>query len=195
MRCWEILLLAFSVSIDAVAVSAAGMTCAGNFSRRHCAFNAAVFFGGFQFLMPVAGFFEATVVSQKIELFDHWVAFALLTAVGGKMIYESWRHDSDTPEKCPVKGFFAFSNMWLPAVATSLDALAVGAGLAFAGNTGIWGPAAAMGFFTGLCSAASVYISQHIITFCGSKHIGAAGGIAIVVIGIKILCEHLFGWG
>ncbi|MBQ9803973.1 MAG: manganese efflux pump [Lentisphaeria bacterium] len=192
MQCWEILLLSLSVSIDAAAVSAAGMTCAGNFSRRHCAVNAALFFGGFQFLMPVAGYFAAAMVSQTVKSFDHWVAFALLTFVGGKMIYESWRPGDGETDKCPAKGFFAVSNMWLPAVATSLDALAVGAGLAFAGNTGIWIPAAAMGIITGLCSSGSVYLAQKIVKMCGSRHVGTAGGIAIVAIGVKILFEHLF---
>lgn len=142
--------------------------------------------------MPVAGYFAAAVVSQTVKSFDHWVAFALLTFVGGKMIYESWRPDAGETDKCPAKGFFAVSNMWLPAVATSLDALAVGAGLAFAGNTGIWIPAAAMGIITGLCSSGSVYLAQKIVKMCGSRHVGTAGGIAIVAIGVKILFEHLF---
>jgi len=191
MHIWENLLLSLSVSIDAAAVSAAGMTCAGNFSRRHCAFNAAMFFGGFQFLMPVTGFFAASTVSQTVKSFDHWVAFVLLAAVGGKMIYESWHTGNGEMEKCPARGFFAVSNMWLPAIATSLDALAVGAGLAFAGNTNIWVPAAAMGIVTGLCSAASVYLGQRIVKMCGSRHVGTAGGIAIVAIGVKILFEHI----
>lgn len=193
MQIWEILLLAFSVSVDAAAVSAAGMTCAGNFSRRHCAFNAAMFFGGFQFIMPVAGFFAAGFLTDVIAKFDHWVAFGLLFLVGGKMIWESWRDGNEETASCPADGFFAARNMWFPAIATSLDALAVGAGIAFAGTSRIWIPAAAMGIITGICSAASVYIGQKIVKKCGARNLGSAGGLAIIAVGTKILLEHIFG--
>lgn len=189
MALWEILLIAFGVSLDAMAVSAAGSVCPGRFSRRHCALNAALFFGGFQFVMPVAGFFAAGLLTGVIAEIDHYVAFVLLVFVGGKMIRDALSAEKD-PEKCPVGEFFSAGNMILPAVATSLDAMAVGAGIAFAGNQ-IWLPAAAMGVNTGIISALSVYAGKKIEQKFGSGKIGVVGGAAIIAVGVKILTEHL----
>ncbi len=189
MTLWETLLIAFGVSLDAMAVSAAGSVCPGKFSKRHCAVNAALFFGGFQFIMPVAGFFAAGMLTGVVAEFDHYVAFLLLLFVGGKMILDALKAEKD-PEKCPVGEFFSARNMVLPAVATSLDALAVGAGIAFSGNQ-VWFPAMAMGVVTGIISALSVYAGKLVVDKFGSGKIGIAGGTAIIIVGVKILLEHL----
>ncbi|MBR2345654.1 MAG: manganese efflux pump [Lentisphaeria bacterium] len=188
----EILLIAFGVSIDAAAVSAAGSACPGTFTRKHCAWNAALFFGGAQFIMPVAGFFAAGTVRGKLAAVDHYAALLLLCFVGGKMIWESWcSRNACENARCPLGGdFFAARNMFVPAVATSLDALAVGAGIAFAGNS-IWIPAAAMGIVTGICSALSVYAGKFVMKKCGSWYFGIAGGIAIIAVGVKIFLEDI----
>lgn len=189
MTLWEILLIAFGVSLDSMAVSAAGSVCPGKFSKRHCAFNAALFFGGFQFIMPVAGFFAAGFLTGIVAEFDHYVAFLLLLFVGVKMIHDALKN-SDDPESCPVGEFFSAGNMVVPAVATSMDALAVGAGIAFSGNQ-VWFPAIAMGIVTGIMSALSVFAGKKIVEKFGSGKIGAAGGVAIIIVGVKILLEHL----
>ena len=195
MSYWEILLIAFGVSIDAAAVSAAGSICPGTFSKRHCAFNAAIFFGGAQFIMPVAGFLAAGIFSKQVEAFDHYLALIMLLFVGGKMIWEACRNqDEGSKDSCPLGDFFAARNMVVPAIATSLDALAVGAGIAFAGND-IWIPAAAMGIVTAICSAVSVYIGKLMVNKCSSGKLAIAGGIAIIAVGIKIFLEDILSKG
>ena len=102
----EVLILAFSVSLDAFAVSIAGA--AGDRRFRRNAALAALFFGGFQFLMPLAGFFPARLLRELFESgYDRWIAFVLLGSVGGKMIYEALRSEtgkSDSQSK-PEKRF------------------------------------------------------------------------------------------
>ena len=157
--------------------------------------NAAAFFGTFQIVMPLIGYFAATLLAGVVAAVDHWLAFLLLGVVGGKMIYEGIRPESEEERRkeggecsCPPD-FFAPKALFIPAVATSLDALAVGASLAFAG-TGIWLPAAAMGIVTALASASGVLLGRKLGTLAGERIMMAAGGTAIVLIGLKILLEH-----
>lgn len=188
----DILLISFGVAVDASAVSAAGAACPGKMSRRRCALNAALFFGGFQILMPVAGFFAAGIFTGSVAGFGAYIACALLIAVGAKMIWEAWKGENpaSSPEQCPVDGFFAAKNMFAPAVATSLDALAVGAGLAFSGGA-IWLTASAMGLVTAGCSALSVYAGHKLAERCDGKKVAVAGGLAIVAVGVKIVLEEI----
>lgn len=146
--------------------------------------------------MPVIGFFAATMLQSVVASVDHWLAFVLLGLVGGKMIYEAIAEKE--PEKngdgspclnCPPD-FFAPKALVVPAVATSLDALAVGAGLAFAG-TGIWLPALAMGVVTAAASIAGVLLGTRIGMLAGERVMMIVGGSAIILIGVKILLEHL----
>lgn len=184
----EILLIAFGVSVDAAAVSVSGSQCPGKYSKRRCACNAALFFGGFQFLMPVAGFFAAGIFSVTVSAFDHYLAFGLLTAVGGKMIFEAFS-DKKSEAKCPLHEFFSAKNLIIPAIATSLDALAIGAGLAFSQNT-IWLPAAAMGIVTAAVSAVCVALGKKLAeTSLNEKFLTVAGGSVIILVGTKILLQ------
>jgi len=190
MTPWEILLVAFSVSLDAFALSVAGALT----SRRRTATNAllaAGFFGGFQFFMPLAGFLAAAALRQYFAAVDHWIAFVLLAVVGGKMIYEGIRGDSDAEGKTGLE-FFDWKLMFVPAVATSIDALAVGAGIAFSGSP-ILVPAAAMGVVTGLVSAAGVCFGRQLGKLAGVRVLSCIGGAAIVLIGADILRRHLAG--
>ncbi len=185
----EILLIAFGVSIDAAAVSASGSLCPGKYTKRHCAFNAALFFGGFQFFMPLIGFYAASFLTGIVDRFDNIVAFVLLTVVGGKMIWESCHKEEEN--SCPLGEFFSPGNLIIPAVATSLDALAIGASLAFA-NKPIWIPAAAMGIITAIVSAVCVLLGKKLSerkSKIGNK-LAAAGGAAIILIGLKILLQY-----
>ena len=188
MRFYETLLIAFGVSLDAFAVSAAGALT----SRRKTIVNAllaAGFFGGFQFLMPLAGFFAAAALHGAVERYDHWIAFLLLAAVGGKMIFEGVRGERRKEDSSEGE-FFDWKLMWIPAVATSIDAFAVGAGLAFADAPILW-PAAAMGIVTGAVSACGVWLGARLGALAGVRVMSVAGGCAIVLVGANILRSHL----
>lgn len=188
----EIILIAFGVSIDAAAVSISGSLCPGRYSKRRCAFNAALFFGGFQFLMPLAGFAAAGLFTVATNRFNNCLAFILLSFVGGKMIWEACKTDDDEKKSCPMGEFFSPLNLLLPAVATSLDALAIGASLAFSGDK-IWLPAIAMGIITALTAGACVLLGKKLAasTTGMSKRLTIAAGAAIILVGIKILLQEL----
>ena len=189
MSAWEVLLIAFSVSLDAFALSVAGALT----SRRktfHNALLAAGFFGGFQFFMPLAGFLAASLLHHWVEVCDHWIAFALLAFVGGKMVYEGIRGERENDETPRASEFFDWKYMFIPAVATSIDALAVGAGIAFSGDP-ILVPAAAMGVVTGLVSAAGVCFGRQLGKLAGVRILSCIGGAAIILIGANILRNHL----
>ena len=193
MSITEIILIAFGVSIDAAAVSISGSLCPGKYTKRHCAFNAALFFGGFQFFMPLIGFAAAGIFTAATSKFNHYLAFILLFIVGGKMVWEAL-HQSEDDEKqsCPMGEFFSPLNLLLPAIATSLDALAIGAGLAFSGSK-ILLPATAMGIITALVSAICVFLGKKMAAskLGASKYLTVTGGTAIVLIGVKILLQGL----
>ncbi len=190
MSLFEVVLIAFGVAVDALAVSIGGALGCRRGSWRH-AFNAALFFGGFQFVMPLIGFAGASALRSVVEEYDHWCAFAMLLLVGGKMIFEARRGPEAEARSCR-EDFFSARNLLLPAVATSLDALAVGAGIAFAGNS-ICFPAVMMGVVTGFCSAFGVWLGAKFRHFGGERIMTAVGGIVITGIGVKILLEHLMG--
>ncbi len=145
--------------------------------------------------MPLLGFAAAALLQNVVRTMDHWLAFALLGFVGGKMIFEGLHKEEvkggkDGAEPCCPPDFFAPHALFLPAIATSLDALAVGAGLAFAGS-GIWIPALAMGVVTAAASAVGVLIGVRLGSLAGERVMMVIGGCAIVLIGLKILLEHL----
>lgn len=191
MALLEILLISFGVSIDAFAVSTSGSLCKPFLPRRIQALNAALFFGIFQFIMPVIGFFLAGLAIDLVRSIDHYVAFALLGFVGGKMIYEAVAGDDDNLCCKTDSDFFAVKNLFVPAIATSLDALAVGAGFAFSGRT-LWLPAASMGIITAAVSAFGVMLGSRLRNLIPQKYLTAAGGTAIIIIGAKILITDLF---
>lgn len=215
----EVLLISLSVSIDAFAVSVGGSLCGRSAHRFRDAARAALFFGGFQCFMPVLGYFAAALLAGAVKSLDHWIAFLLLSFVGGNMIRGAYEKEERTPD-LPVgisgtaesgnaqdssggeKGcipcsslssgsdFFSPRKLFLPAVATSIDALAVGAGLKFAGS-GILFPALSMGIATALISALGVLIGGRLASLAGERIMTVAGGSAIILIGFKILLEHL----
>lgn len=187
----EIILIAFGVSVDAAAVSVSGSLCPGKYSKWHCVFNAALFFGGFQFFMPIAGFYLAGLLTGKFADFDHYLAFALLTFVGAKMIYEAFCKTDNEKKSCPLGEFFSAGNLLLPAIATSIDALAIGAGLAFSGIS-VWIPATAMGIVTGTVSAICVILGKKLADCSKNEKIMTIiAGCVIIIIGIKILLQDL----
>ena len=187
----EALLIGFSVSLDAFALSVSGALTCRREETAMCALKAAGFFGGFQFFMPLIGFFAAALLEDAVEKYDHWIAFALLAAVGGKMIVEALRGGEKSGRPAST-GFFRCRNLVIPAIATSIDALAVGAGLAFSGSS-IWMPAILMGVVTGGVCASGVWLGSRAARFAEARIMSAIGGSVIILIGANILRQHLCG--
>jgi len=147
-----------------------------------------LFFGGFQALMPLIGYLLGSRFEAYIRAVDHWIVFALLAFIGGKMLIEALRGEAET---CPVETRAWFPSLLLLAVATSIDALAVGISFAFL-HVDILPAVALIGVTTFVLSVIGVAIGARFGTRF-QKQAGIAGGVILVCIGIKILFEHLIG--
>ena len=182
----EILVIAVGLSMDAFAVS----ICKGLSVRKlkpvHCV-NAGIWFGLFQALMPLIGWLLGKQFESLVKTIDHWIAFALLAVIGANMIRESFGEPEETDSSFSPKAMFPL------AVATSIDALAVGVTFAFL-DVNILPAVGAIGVTTFLISAAGVKIGSVFGAKFKSKA-ELAGGIVLIVMGIKILIEHLFFGG
>jgi putative Mn2+ efflux pump MntP len=182
----EILLVSFGVAMDAFAVSVSAGVVVKKINFRQ-ALLLGVFFGGFQVLMPLIGWCGGNACKQFIELFDHWAAFFLLALVGGKMIYEACKPkeaDDETADPFNLKILFVM------ALATSIDALAVGVSFSFV-NVPLLLSVSMMGLVTFIASVAGVYIGG-IFGHLFERKFEFAGGLVIILIGVKILLEHLW---
>lgn len=180
----ELLLLAVGLSMDAFAVS----ICKGLAMKKatlKAELTCGVWFGGFQALMPMIGFFLGTLFAEAIQAFDHWVAFGLLVLIGANMLKEAFSQEKETAD-----ADLSVKTMFLMAVATSIDALAVGISLAMAGGVNIWLAALFIGICTCLLSAAGVKIGN-VFGSRYEKKAQVAGGVILILLGIKILLEHL----
>ena len=148
-----------------------------------------IWFGGFQALMPLAGFLLGSLFADIIEAADHWIAFALLGLIGANMLKEAF--EKKGADDCTeVSADLSFRIMFVMAVATSIDALAVGISLAMAGSISIWPAVLLIGMTTFVLSAAGVKIGN----LFGSrfeKKAQLAGGVILILLGVKILAEHL----
>ena len=182
----ELLLLAVGLSMDAFAVS----ICKG-LSMKKAGLKTGLicgsWFGGFQALMPLIGFFLGSLFAAAIEAFDHWVAFGLLAIIGINMLREAFSKE----EACAYcQADLSFKTMFVMAVATSIDALAVGISLAMAQGVNIWLAIALIGVVTfGMCC-----LGVKIGSIFGSKFekkAQIAGGVILILLGVKILLEHL----
>ena len=149
---------------------------------------AGLWFGGFQALMPIVGYFVGTSFSHTIESVDHWVAFALLALIGANMIKESFEKGEEECECCGNSNPISAKKLFPMAVATSIDALAVGVGFAFM-NVEIWSAATTIGFTTFAFSFVGVKIGSVFGARYKSKA-ELAGGVILILIGLKILLEH-----
>ena len=184
----ELLLLAVGVSMDAFAVSICKGLCMPRATPKAC-MTCGVWFGGFQALMPTIGFFLGTLFADAIQAFDHWVAFVLLAIIGINMLKEAF--EKPQCDCCDVNGAdLSAKNMFIMAVATSIDALAVGISLAMAGNVNIWLAAV----FIGVCTFSFSAFGVKIGNVFGSKYekkAQLAGGAILILLGLNILLEHL----
>ncbi|MEE1251420.1 MAG: manganese efflux pump MntP family protein [Lachnospiraceae bacterium] len=183
----ELLLMGVGLAMDAFAVSICkglGMTKV----NKKQAVTIGVFFGGFQALMPLIGWILGKQFERYITSVDHWIAFILLGFIGGKMIVESLKPEEEKEiEKSDMP--LDLKEMFVLAIATSIDALAVGITFAFLG-TPIIEAIAIIGIVTFLISIGGVYVGN----FFGSKYKNKAelaGGLILVLLGVKILLEHL----
>ena len=184
MSILEILLLGIGLSMDAFAVSICKGLSAKRLQTKHYLIIGA-WFGGFQALMPTIGFFLGSTFEQYITAFDHWVAFVLLSVIGAGMIKESL-----SKEESNGNDSFSFKTMLLLALATSIDALAVGITFALLPDVNVPLAVCLIGITTFLCSAAGLRVGN-LFGLRYKAKAELAGGIILILIGLKILLEHL----
>lgn len=181
----ELFLIGMGLSADAFSVA----VCKGMNMRRldlKRAYIIALFFGIFQAAMPLAGYFLGTSFAVVISAFDHWISFGLLAFIGGKMIFGTFRHEEEPARETESTGLAALTIL---AVATSIDALAVGVTFAFL-DVSILPTALLIGVTTFAISLGGVLIGNKFgAVFKGKAEL--FGGIILVLIGLKILLEHL----
>lgn len=181
----ELLLIAVGLSMDAFSVSICKGLTTKKFSWR-MALLCGLWFGGFQVLMPIAGYFLGAQFQEMIEAYDHWIAFGLLFFIGANMIREAvWEKKEEGKEN----GALDFKTMFFLAIATSIDALAVGVSFACI-QVKLWSSVLIIGLTTFVFSVLGVKIGN----VFGSKYeksAGIIGGIILILIGLKILLEHL----
>ncbi len=179
----DIFLIGVALSMDAFAVSICKGLSVKKVSAKHV-LTVGVYFGGFQALMPTLGFLLGYKFESFITNIDHWIAFILLALIGGNMIREALGEDEDNENDD-----FSFKAMLPLAVATSIDALAVGISFAFLG-VDIVTAALLIGITTFVLSGVGIFVGN----IFGSKYKSKAelaGGAVLILIGLKILLEHL----
>jgi putative Mn2+ efflux pump MntP len=180
----SILGIALGLSMDALAVSVTNGCIIKELKVRH-AFRISFSFGLFQAVMPLIGWAAGLTFSSYIDDFDHWIAFGLLTLIGGKMIAESRKLD----QRCEERNCLHLPTLIALSVATSIDALAVGVSFALL-RTSIIMPVIIIGTVTFAVCLAGVYAGKKIGHLAEGK-LECAGGLVLILIGIKILLEHL----
>ena len=188
MHFLELLILAVGLAMDAFAVS----VCKGLTLKRADLKSMAkcgLWFGGFQAIMPLIGFLLGSLFASAIEAVDHWIAFGLLALIGLNMLKEAF--SKAECECCSEKNAdFSVKTMFTMAVATSIDAMAIGISLAMAGGVNIWLAVLLIGVVTCLLSGAGVKIGS-VFGARFEKKAQITGGVIIVLLGVKILLEHL----
>ena len=186
MGLWELFLLAVGLSMDAFAVSICKGLAMKKASLRGQVI-CGIWFGGVQALMPLLGFLLGSLFAEMIEAVDHWVAFGLLVMIGVNLLREARSKSSGEEE---LDADLSVRTMFLLAVATSIDALAVGISLAMTGNVNIFAAVGLIGIVTGVLSAIGVKIGN-VFGSRFEKKAQMAGGIILILLGCKILIEHV----
>lgn len=180
----ELIILAVGLSMDAFAVSVCKGLATEKLKARHILL-AGLWFGGFQALMPLLGYFLGSAFEKYVTAVDHWIAFVLLGAIGGNMIKEAFSKEENTADSS-----FSFKTMFVMAVATSIDALAIGITFALLPDVNIMAAVSFIGIITFILSGIGIKLGN----VFGAKYKSKAelaGGIILVILGIKILVEHL----
>ncbi len=184
----DIFLIGTGLSMDAFAVAVCKGLCMKRINYKHTLIIA-LFFGGFQALMPLLGFYLGTFFESYITKCDHWIAFVLLLYIGGKMAWDAIK-DEDEEIVCPADAVLDIKELVLMAVATSIDALAVGITFAFYKDTNIFLNITIIGITTFVLSFMGVAIGNKFGTKFKRKA-EISGGIILVLIGLKILLEGI----
>ncbi|MBQ7042470.1 MAG: manganese efflux pump [Muribaculaceae bacterium] len=178
----ELLLIAMGLSMDAFAVSIGKGLSVCHLRPRH-SMSVGLWFGGFQAMMPLIGYALGASFASLVSDYDHWIAFVLLGIIGANMIKEAFsKEEKSDPD-------FSFKTMLIMAIATSIDALAIGVSFAFLG-VNIFTAAIVIGITTFLFSVAGIKIGN--LFGCRYKSKSEfIGGVVLIIIGTKILMEHL----
>jgi len=184
MSLTTIFLLAVGLGVDAFSV-AIGIGAAHHKKDWAPVLRLSFAFGLFQFVMPLIGWLAGSTVVGLIRSFDHWIAFALLAAVGGKMIREGFEAESDEEKEDQTHGWALF----LLSMATSIDALAVGFSFSLL-KTPILFPAAVIGVVCFMMTAVGMVFGKTLAKIFGKK-VEILGGLVLIGIGVKILIEHM----
>ena len=180
-----VFLIALGLAMDAFAVALSGGFAAGKATSRQT-LRLAFHFGLFQFLMPILGWAAGLTVQNFIQAYDHWVAFALLAGIGGKMIYESLRPEKGERRKADItRG----ASLVLLSLATSIDALAVGLSLSLL-RVRILYPSAVIGVVCFALTAFGFAFGSQFGRLIG-RRMELLGGMVLIGIGVRILMEHL----
>ena len=180
-----IVFVAVGLAADAFAVSVANGIAMRNQYRLYCSLIFGFYFGLFQFVMPIIGFYLGQMLSGVFVKFSNWMALGLLAVIGLKMIYESLKNKDEMMPGEVTGHILAVRNMSVLAVATSIDACAVGFSFAMTG-TPLYLPASIIGLTAFIFSAAGVYIGKQIGGLL-NKSAGVVGGLILIVIGVKII--------
>ncbi len=183
---FTIFAIAVGLAMDAFSVAVATSVTLKRLTARHI-FRFAFHFGLFQAGMPVLGWLAGRTVVQWVAVWDHWLAFGLLSLVGGKAIYDGIRDEPAPQEQVsdPTRGW----SLIVLSVATSIDAFAVGLSLAWLG-TAIWSTVAIIGLVTAAMTTAGMYLGRMLGARFG-RRMSIVGGLVLIAIGLKILTEHL----
>ena len=178
----ELLLIAVGLSMDAFAVSVCKGLAVGKVRWKHL-LSAGLWFGGFQALMPIAGYYIGKTFADVIKSFDHWVVFALLAGLGIHMVIGAFKEEKEHTSD------FSHKTMLILAIATSIDAMAIGISLSIM-KTGLWVNVRVIGAITFAMTAIGVVVGNKFGNKLGVKA-ELIGGFILIGVGLRVLIEHL----
>ncbi len=182
----EIIFISISLAMDAFAVSISNGMLLEKIKAKY-AIKFGIFFGFFQFIMPIIGYYLTNLLGKQILNFDHWIAFILLNIIGFKMIIETFKQEENNISD--DKNILSIKNLIVLAIATSIDALAVGVSFSVI-KVNIFMPSLIIGIVAFIFSFVGVLIGKKISSLF-SKNAERIGGLILIIIGFKILIEHL----
>ncbi|WP_250278870.1 manganese efflux pump MntP [[Clostridium] colinum] len=187
MSTLEIIFISISLAMDAFAVSISNGILLNKIKIKY-AIKFGIFFGTFQFIMPIIGYYLTNLLGDAILAFDHWIAFILLNIIGFKMIIETFKKDEEN-KICDDKNILSIKNLTILSIATSIDALAIGVSFSLI-KVNIISSSLIIGFIAFVFSFLGVLIGKKLGNLL-SKNAERFGGLILIFIGFKILIQHL----